>query len=185
MGGNDGGAGAARLSLPPTKVDAKKQRRKDAENAFETATATGRSNRTGRVQFDAPVALILARRFEQTVRTAMAQFYRKDRYFTVTLYTGPNHLSLWLLLDGEQVTQPEVVQFSHPLCPALPPDDVRTAVLGGVNQANARYRTDFFPREIKFGIERWQGGDLVRRGAFMIVERLATLGPDRFGLLFD
>ena len=103
-------------------------------------------------------------------------FKRKDGCYGVTLFTGSNYITLWLVLvDSEPDPAPDVVQMQDPRCPDLNPEEVRAAVLVGVGEANARFGTRLYPLEIRFVMER-PSLYLLQTAAFKIVERLAVVG---------
>jgi hypothetical protein len=107
-------------------------------------------------------------------------FHRDSAHYGLTLFAGPNYVTLWLALIGsERDPRPDVIQLRDPRCPDMNPDDVRAAVLEAVDEANARFGTRWHPTEIKFVMER-PSQPLLHTAAFQIVERLATAGDAAF-----
>ena len=107
-------------------------------------------------------------------------FMRKGDRYGVTLFTGPNYLTLWLTLaGGERDPACDVTQVPDPRCPAIDAQEVRAAILAGVDEANARFNTRLHPVQVTFVMEYPSEG-LLRDAAFRIVERWATVGPDGY-----
>jgi hypothetical protein len=111
----------------------------------------------------------------------MIIYYRKGQYRTVSLFAARSSLTLWLIVGEHQSDEPRVVQRPFSNASSFSEDEVRSAVMAGVAEANAEYGTVLFPSEIKVMSDG--GNDSLQRGAFLIIERLATRGEAGFELL--
>jgi translation initiation factor IF-1 len=103
-------------------------------------------------------------------------YYREGDDFGISLFTGPNYVTLWLtLLDAERDPAPDIVQVRDRWCPDIDFDVASAAVLAGVDRANARFGGRWNPMAVRFAMER-PSEHLLGEAAYQIVERLATVG---------
>ena len=118
---------------------------------------------------------------QRQVACKMIFYYRKGQYRTVSLFAARSSLTPWLIVSEHPDATPQVFQrpFSGNAC--LTDDEIRAAVATGTAEANTQYGTLLFPTEIKIMSDG--GNDSVERGAFFIIERLATRGDAGFELL--
>ena len=111
----------------------------------------------------------------------MAGVVRRGHYHVTRWTTGPQDLLLMLDMENERIADPVVTALAA--CPIHgQPDEatVRTAVLSGADQANAKFGTRWYPLEIR----NWYSGydnarcRLMSSAAFDVVKELAERGPD-------
>lgn len=109
----------------------------------------------------------------------MNQVWRKGHYFVNQIITGPQCLLLMLDMQAERIDDPFVSAIN--VCPVYDcPDDavVRAAVLKGTDEANAEFRTNWHPLEIRFSYSGYdsQKCRLAGRAGYNIVKALAERG---------
>ena len=115
------------------------------------------------------------------------QFFRKEHYFCVTVFTGPQFVRLLLHLETEPNENPEVfVVYDHPLGLKVRPADVKEAVMSGIAAANKDFDSNYHAWEIRYSIETYTSTCTVaRNAAYCVIERLAEVGMDNYAGIAD
>jgi hypothetical protein len=111
----------------------------------------------------------------------MNQVWRRGHYLVNQIITGPQCLLLMLDMQQERIDDPFVTAIN--VCPVYGrPEDatVREAVLKGTDEANAEFRTNWHPLEIRFSYSGYDNRHcrLAGRAAYNIVKALAEHGPE-------
>ena len=123
----------------------------------------------------------------------MNKVWRRGHYLVNQIITGPQCLLLMLDMQAERIDDPLVSAID--VCAMYGrPDDavVRAAVLKGTDEANAEFRTNWHPLEIRFSYSGYDNqkcqlagqagynivtGSAGRSGGWLASNRYSTLNP--------
>jgi hypothetical protein len=103
-------------------------------------------------------------------------YSKDDKLFLITYITGPAHVLLGLAVTtGAYAGQIAMVRRSpvgHCGCGPVDEEEVRRAVLAGVDEANRKLATDFHPTEIVYDEGDTPRYSLYRHCAKLLIERI-------------
>ena len=107
----------------------------------------------------------------------MPGVWRQGEYFGTRYITGPQILTLLVVLADERVADPDVTALY--VCPLYGPtaaEVVRTAVLAGTDRANAEFGTSLHPLDIRYSYSGWdtQRCNLADWAGYNIVRAVAA-----------
>ena len=104
----------------------------------------------------------------------MPNFWKDDKYFFVTYITGPSHVLVGLAITtGDDVG--DVVMVRRPAaghCGPVDEEEVRRAVLAGVEEANRGLGTRWRATEIVYAQDDSPRYSLYRHCAKLLIEQL-------------
>ncbi len=112
---------------------------------------------------------------------AMPSFKRSGEFYEASLITGPSSALVRIRFSHDHDGLPAVTMLAPDARYCNPPDsDVASNVFDAVKQANNKFGTELVPAEIVYHCDNDGHCHLIRRCAYIIVQRLADVGDDRY-----